>query len=253
MLRKGKDSASVAIGGSLVPVNTRPEVRAAAQRVADAAAHFEQMERELSGAVQALESIEHLAGAEWKAGADLPTGLIAGQSQRMTFESAVRVARHAVEAAKEEYQLVLARARQEFRQELEAEERALAAELDAALVVAGRLNVALVELHYAAHREFGSGHGSRVWSKAFGPLTPDSQGGMPGGVQLWRKILRQQGVLPANGRNEDWEAFCKPVRPVPVVLAGVTPVVAPPNVPERLARIDENAEVAREPRSERAS
>jgi len=113
MLRRPREGSSVTVERVFVePVNERAPVRAAAQQLADATAHLGQAEQELADAVRVLGAVERQAGAEWRAGAGLPAALTAAQLQRSTAEIAARVARRAVEAARGDHQLLLARARE---------------------------------------------------------------------------------------------------------------------------------------------
>jgi len=216
MLRRTKEPGSPGSASvteePLRPVHERADVRAATQALADATARLAQAEQGLAEVLAALEAAERQAGAEWQPGAALPPVITAAFTQRAEAESRVRVARHAVDAAREQSRLVLARAQAQFREELAGRERALVAELDQVLLAAGQLNLALVALHQAAHATFGSGHGANVWTKAFPPLTPSWRGEVPGAVQVWRRVLRKHGILSAAGGDQDWETLCAPVR-----------------------------------------
>ena len=216
MLRRTKDpAAESAAAAPLRRVRDREDVRAATQALAAATARLTEAEQALAAAHGAVETAERDAGATWDPGAELPGALAGAHERRSTAESRVRVARHAVDAAREASQRVLGRAHAEFREELAVRERVAVAELDAALLEAGRLTVALVALHQAAHETFGSGHGSGVWSKAFLPLAPAGwHGDMPGSVALWRKQLRAAGLL--DGDDRDWVALCASVGAPPM-------------------------------------
>ena len=215
MLRKAKDSAPEVAAVAVAipqPVNDRPEVQQAAQDLAQARERLAQAEQELAVAGQGVEDAERLASEVWT-GTEPPATLASAHVRRATAQSLVRVALAGLQAAQGRFQPARARAQQRYREELEQAERELVAALDRALLEAGRINAQLAQLHQAACGSLGSGHGSGVWSKVFGPLAPDLWGRVPASVQAWREPLRKYGMLPAEGDDQDWEAVCRPLRP----------------------------------------
>jgi hypothetical protein len=188
---------------ALVPVAERADVRRLTSEAALARHKHDAAQDALAEAEARLAEAEQAAGASWSATGALPAALTRAQREVGEARSTVRVAEIAATTSAARVTQAVDAARAAVIAEATAQASALIAELDRSLVQTVRTYAALEQL---ARAVVGAGAPPPVWP---GPLAGVRLAGF-WSITQWRHVMRQHGVLAADGQDAALAALLAP-------------------------------------------